>query len=165
MLRISSKLPFPLLKRVKQANSFYCGPAVIQMLLSFHDFKISQKRVVIAAAVKRKIKNHGMTLFDLTKATHKLAPQFQFWHKKNATIKNLSLLVNKYKYPVGVEWQGLFDYKSIKEENKKSLEEMDTEIRIFQNALDFNDLLLVMTELLKSHPDVLESLQNRFHYF
>jgi len=34
-----------------------------------------------------------------------------------------------------------------------------------QNALDFNDLLLAMTELVSTHKDVLESLQNRFRYF
>jgi superfamily I DNA/RNA helicase len=34
-----------------------------------------------------------------------------------------------------------------------------------QNALDFNDLLLVMYSVLKEKPHVLASLQNRFHYF
>lgn len=34
-----------------------------------------------------------------------------------------------------------------------------------QNALDFNDLLLAMTQLLKLYPEVLESLQSRFKYF
>ncbi len=34
-----------------------------------------------------------------------------------------------------------------------------------QNAMDFNDLLLIMYRLLKDVPKVLESLQNRFSYF
>lgn len=34
-----------------------------------------------------------------------------------------------------------------------------------QNALDFNDLLLVMYSVLKEKPNVLASLQNRFRYF
>ncbi|APJ05003.1 ATP-dependent helicase [Silvanigrella aquatica] len=34
-----------------------------------------------------------------------------------------------------------------------------------QNAMDFNDLLLVMFKLLENSPHVLESLQNRFRYF
>lgn len=34
-----------------------------------------------------------------------------------------------------------------------------------QNAMDFNDLLLVMYKTLEKKPNVLESLQNRFRYF
>ncbi|KAB8030942.1 ATP-dependent helicase [Fluviispira multicolorata] len=34
-----------------------------------------------------------------------------------------------------------------------------------QNAMDFNDLLLVMFKTLENKPHVLESLQNRFRYF
>ncbi len=34
-----------------------------------------------------------------------------------------------------------------------------------QNAMDFNDLLLVMYKLLENNSNVLESLQNRFRYF
>ncbi|WP_397600065.1 ATP-dependent helicase [Silvanigrella sp.] len=34
-----------------------------------------------------------------------------------------------------------------------------------QNAMDFNDLLLIMYKLLENNPNVLASLQNRFRYF
>lgn len=34
-----------------------------------------------------------------------------------------------------------------------------------QNAMDFNDLLLIMYKLIESNPSVLQSLQNRFRYF
>ncbi|MEN9826346.1 MAG: helicase PcrA, partial [Pseudomonadota bacterium] len=34
-----------------------------------------------------------------------------------------------------------------------------------QNAMDFNDLLMVMVNLLQSNPSVLQQLQNRFRYF
>lgn len=34
-----------------------------------------------------------------------------------------------------------------------------------QNAMDFNDLLLVMVQLLETRPNVLQALQNRFQYF
>jgi DNA helicase-2/ATP-dependent DNA helicase PcrA len=34
-----------------------------------------------------------------------------------------------------------------------------------QNAMDFNDLLLIMFKTLEKNRQVLESLQNRFHYF
>lgn len=34
-----------------------------------------------------------------------------------------------------------------------------------QNAMDFNDLLMVMVNLLRKNPSVLQQLQNRFRYF
>lgn len=33
---------------------------------------------------------------------------FTFWKKEEATVGDLDKIVNKYKVPVGVEWQGVF---------------------------------------------------------
>lgn len=51
-----------------------------------------------------------MTVAELGEFISRFYPQFQFWFKFNATISDLSTLVNQYHTPVGVEWQGVFDY-------------------------------------------------------
>lgn len=33
---------------------------------------------------------------------------FSFWRKANGKISDLDSIVNKYKYPVAIEWQGVF---------------------------------------------------------
>ena len=34
--------------------------------------------------------------------------KFVFWQKRNTKISDVDLVVNKYRFPVGVEWQGVF---------------------------------------------------------
>jgi len=118
----SSNLSFPGLKRVRQLNSFFCGPAVLEMLLSFHGVEIDQSLVVEKSGVALKIKQRGMTVEELALAAEKLVPDFQFWHKRHSTLKELSLLVNEFRIPVGVEWQGIFEFEDEAEDT-----EMDDE--------------------------------------
>jgi len=102
---------FPTLTRISQENVFNCGPAVIQMLLSFVGYDVTQNEIVHAANIESKIKIHGATIQDLALAVAKLYPhELQFWYKFNSTLSDLSTIVNTYHYPVGVEWQGLFDW-------------------------------------------------------
>lgn len=105
-----SKIDFPRLKRIEQLNDTYCGPAVLEMLLGFKGFKVTQEELVDAAGVRGKIKERGMTIEELAKAAS-LVPEIQFWYKRFSTIGQLSQLVNFYKTPVGVEWQGVFKEK------------------------------------------------------
>jgi ABC-type bacteriocin/lantibiotic exporter with double-glycine peptidase domain len=101
--------PFPKMKRVKQATSSHCGPAVIETLFSFLGLKVTQVSVVRSIRADKKIKKIGLNVDDLGMAVRKLGKgKFTFWKKTGSTINNLSLLVNKYQYPVGVEWQGVF---------------------------------------------------------
>lgn len=101
---------FPNLKRTAQINSYYCGPATIQMLLSFYDVVIEQQQVVDYLGINDKIINYGTTIQELGTFVKDLYPQYQFWYKLNSSISELSQLINDYHYPVGVEWQGIFDY-------------------------------------------------------
>lgn len=101
---------FPNLPRLAQLNSFYCGPAVLQMLGAFLGKQITQPEIVKAAQVEHKIKFHGMMIEELGLALRILAPELRFWFKYQATLGELSQLINFYKIPVGVEWQGIFDY-------------------------------------------------------
>jgi ABC-type bacteriocin/lantibiotic exporter with double-glycine peptidase domain len=101
---------FPNLKRIAQINSYYCGPASLQMLLSFYDVNIDQQQVVDCLGINDKISTHGMTIQEMGQFIKKYYPQFQFWYKFNSTIPELSQLINQFHFPVGVEWQGIFDY-------------------------------------------------------
>ena len=112
LLQLEDKIvgkPFPKMKRAKQVTSSHCGPAVIEALFSFQGIKVSQGSIVRSIRADKKIKRVGLNVDDLGMAVKKLSKgKFIFWKKAGSTITNLSVLVNKYQYPVGVEWQGVF---------------------------------------------------------
>ncbi len=87
----------------------YCGPAVLQMLLSNLGVRVKQDDVVLAGEAVDRIVFHGMRVDQLAQATSILVPQVQFWSKDQATLEDLIQLVRGYHFPVGVEWQGYFD--------------------------------------------------------
>jgi hypothetical protein len=112
LLQLEDKIlgmPFPSMKREKQINSDYCGPAVITTLYSFLGVKTSQRKIVASIRVQNKIKNFGLNIKDLARAS-KIAGKgaFSFWKKANSKVSDLDLAINKYKSPVGIEWQGVF---------------------------------------------------------
>jgi len=112
VLRLSDRIlgmPFPKMKRVKQITYSHCGPAVLEELFSFLGKKISQKSVVKTLHAEAKIKKSGLNVADLAKAANALGgKEFAFWSKKNSKISDLDKIINKFEYPVGVEWQGIF---------------------------------------------------------
>lgn len=87
------------------------------MLLSFQGVKVSQRTLVKAADLTVKIKEHGMLVSELAQAVKKITPDFVFWFKKEATLKDLDKLIKDLNYPVGVEWQGIFKYATKEEAN------------------------------------------------
>ena len=100
---------FPNLKRVKQITSSHCGPATFVSLFSFLGIRTSQARIVRLLRAGNKIKDSGLTVKDLARAVRVIGKsEFKFWKKQNATIGDLAKIVNKFKFPVGVEWQGVF---------------------------------------------------------
>ena len=105
---IESNKYFPGLKRVRQKTDSYCGPAVIEMLASFIGVYVNQNKLVKICGFEKKIKKLGINIRDLAKAVKIMVPEGTFWFKENATAKNLDELVNTYKIPVGIEWQGVF---------------------------------------------------------
>ena len=101
--------PFPHLKRIKQKTSSYCGPSVLVSLFSFLGVRTSQGRIVRSLRAENKIKDTGLVIKDLARAVRIVGKaRFTFWKKEDATIGDLDRIVNKYKFPVGVEWQGVF---------------------------------------------------------
>jgi len=104
-----SGLAFPQMKRAKQLTVDYCGPAVLVALYSFLAVYTSQRRIVTSLRARNKIKEYGLSTKDMARASRIIGKgAFSFWKKSNGKISDLDIIVNKYKWPVGVEWWGLF---------------------------------------------------------
>src|SRR5688572_5535116 len=100
---------FSLLRRIQQITENHCGPAVIQMLLENIEVNVTQEEITKAAGATRTIESHGTRVDQLAKAVHKLAPGARLWYKEKASPEDLEYVLDVCKFPVGVEWQGLFD--------------------------------------------------------
>lgn len=105
-----------MMRRVEQITVSHCGPAVCVMLLSFLGVDLSQESIVEAAGVNSKIEEFGILVPEMGRAIKYLVPQFQFWYKENSTLTDLKEIIRSHKYPVGVEWQGVF-YEDADEDN------------------------------------------------
>ncbi len=99
---------FPRLPRVAQITTSHCGPAVLEMLIRFLGFNVTQEEIVDSINVASKLDTHGVTVAELGEATRILFPNLQFWFKEHSNTADLNNIINKYKYPVAIEWQGIF---------------------------------------------------------
>lgn len=97
------------LSRSRQLMETYCGPATIQMLLSHYGIEVHQQQVVDVAGVQATVELHGVPVDDLGKAVKLIVPEMKFWVKRFGTITELKKIVREYNYPVGVDWQGIFE--------------------------------------------------------
>lgn len=100
---------FSRLRRIEQITENHCGPAVLQMLLENIGVTASQEEITEAAGASRTIETHGTRVDQLAKAVHELAPIAKLWYKEKASPDDLEYVLNECKFPVGVEWQGLFN--------------------------------------------------------
>jgi predicted double-glycine peptidase len=112
LLEISDKISgvsFPNMARVKQIDIYSCGPAVLAALYSIFNVKVNQKGIISSLRFQNKIKKYGLSMKDMARAASVIGKgAFSFWEKSNATITDLDMAINKFKSPVGVEWQGVF---------------------------------------------------------
>lgn len=92
-----------------QISESHCGPAVIQMLLSNLGLDVTQEQVAEAGGAASLIELQGMRVDQLSQAVHRLGPDLLFYVKDHSTIDELVRIVHDYHYPVGVEWQGVFE--------------------------------------------------------
>ena len=99
---------FPDLKRVTQRTDSHCGPAVLEVLASFVGFEIDQDEFVDVLSIANKLPTHGMNIGEMGRSVGKLLPNLQFWYKHNSSLNDLSQMVNNFRFPAGVEWQGVF---------------------------------------------------------
>ena len=86
------------------------------MLLENIGVKVTQEEITEAAGATRTIATHGTRVEQLAKAVHLLAPGAKLWYKERASLDNLEYVLDECKYPLGVEWQGLFE-DSVDEED------------------------------------------------
>jgi hypothetical protein len=100
---------FSRLRRIEQITENHCGPAVLQMLLENLGITAAQEEITEAAGATHTIETHGTRVDQLAKAVQQLAPIAKLWFKDKATVEDLEYVLDVCKYPVGVEWQGLFD--------------------------------------------------------
>jgi hypothetical protein len=79
------------------------------MLLENIEVNVTQEDITEAAGATQTIETHGTRVDQLAKAVHQLAPAARLWYKEKATPEDLEYVLDVCKFPVGVEWQGLFD--------------------------------------------------------
>jgi ABC-type bacteriocin/lantibiotic exporter with double-glycine peptidase domain len=111
---MSSRLPnqpkrFSRLRIIQQISENHCGPAVVQMLLENIGVSVTQEQITEAAGATHTIAEHGTRVDQLAKAVRELAPAARLWYKERASLRNLKYVLEEPKFPVGVEWQGIFD--------------------------------------------------------
>jgi hypothetical protein len=97
------------LRWIQQITENHCGPAVTQMLLENIGVNVTQEAITQAADATLTIATHGTRVDQLAKAVDQLAPHAKLWYKEKASLHDLEYVLNICKFPVGVEWQGLFD--------------------------------------------------------
>lgn len=100
---------FSRLRRIEQITENHCGPAVTQMLLENIGITAAQEEITEAAGATLTIATHGTRVDQLAKAVQKLAPIAKLWFKEKASVEDLEYVLDVCKFPVGVEWQGLFE--------------------------------------------------------
>jgi hypothetical protein len=100
---------FDRLRWIEQITENHCGPAVIQMLLDNISVNVTQEAITEAAGATLTIVTHGTRVDQLAKAVYTLAPNARLWYKEKASEDDLEYALVVGKFPVGVEWQGLFD--------------------------------------------------------
>ncbi len=100
---------FSRLRRIEQITENHCGPAVLQMLLENVGINAAQEEITEAAGATHTIETHGTRVDQLAKAVQQLAPIAKLWFKEKATVEDLEYVLDVCKFPLGVEWQGLFD--------------------------------------------------------
>lgn len=99
---------FDRLRWIEQITENHCGPAVIQMLLENIGVTVTQEEITDAAGAIHTIATHGTRVDQLAKAVNELAPHARLWYKEKGTPEDLEYVLEVCKFPVGVEWQGLF---------------------------------------------------------
>ncbi len=104
-----SKKKFEHLRHIQQISEDHCGPAVLEMLLENMGIEVTQEQITVAAGVEKTILGQGTRVDHLALAVNKLAPNAKFWVKQKATLKDLLYVLDNCNFPIGVEWQGLFE--------------------------------------------------------
>ncbi len=124
-----NKNPFGKLKRFRQSTGYFCGPASLQILLSNFEVEASQAELAKAGSSLARTEKLGMSINELARAVHEVAPKLSFWVKRDSTLSDLEKIVKEHHYPVGVNWQGIFEnFEYGNELNAENGDEAEDEI-------------------------------------
>jgi hypothetical protein len=69
---------------------------------------VTQEEITEAAGATLTIETHGTRVDQLAKSVHHFAPEARLWYKEKASADDLEYVLDVCKFPVAVEWQGLF---------------------------------------------------------
>lgn len=98
------------LNKLRQETGYYCGPAVLSMLLNGLGKDVEQSAIVSAAKLEPKeVSLNGMEIGNLAMAVKSLFADLQVWCKRESSIRDIMGLL-KAGMPVAVDWQGVFDH-------------------------------------------------------
>lgn len=116
--------------RSRQETGSFCGPCVMQMLVSRLGKQIDQFALSDAYADRKIVMREGIALDGLAKALRKLLPDLQVWQKYNSSFQDIKEMLDRG-IPVGFDWQGIFDrdeygdeYWNLQREWRKKWEEI-----------------------------------------
>jgi ABC-type bacteriocin/lantibiotic exporter with double-glycine peptidase domain len=129
---------FSRLRIIEQISEHHCGPAVIEMLLENLGVEVTQEQITEAAAAAKTIAEHGTRVDQLARAVNELAPLARLWYKEKASLADLRYVLEEAKYPVGVEWQGIFD------DDPEELDDDYGHYSVIAHIEDERDELIVM---------------------
>jgi len=97
------------MKRVCQKTNSHCGPAVMEMLLSYLGVYFDQDDFVKTTGKDEEtFRVYGMTVKEMGESVKMLVPDYNFWFKENASLTDLQQIVKEYGFPAAIEWQGVF---------------------------------------------------------
>lgn len=103
----SSQLNSSNLVRSRQETGSFCGPAVMQMLLSQFGISADQRQIVEACGASETVMRVGIPLKSLIVGVKEIYPEIFIWQKSASTTSDIETLL-KNGYLVAFDWQGIF---------------------------------------------------------
>ncbi|PWU23592.1 hypothetical protein C5B42_02405 [Candidatus Cerribacteria bacterium 'Amazon FNV 2010 28 9'] len=107
------------LEYTPQKDDDHCGPAVLAMLFSQYGITVTQEDATKAAHVVHLIKKYGTRPDKMALGVKNIDSKYKLMWKQDASLRDVVSLIEKYKLPVGVNFQGMF-YENFKELMKKT---------------------------------------------
>ena len=104
-----------ILKRSRQETGSFCGPCVVQMLVSQFGIDIEQRQIVDACGAGKTVMKLGIPLRSLAVGVKKLFPDLSIWQKSHSSVEDMEKLINQG-YLVAFDWQGIFDHDEYKDD-------------------------------------------------
>jgi hypothetical protein len=96
----------PIKKVIQKEN--YCGPATLEMLISYLGEETDQLRIAQICNITNTIDKFGSRIDQLDQAVKLLLPNHSIFWKRYATLDDIEYILHKLQLPLVVEWQARF---------------------------------------------------------